>query len=141
MRKFIVFFLFLLFVFTSNAQHSQLIEVDFQFNEELFVKNLVTGETAERIGFDDAIFNDESPYTPIYSNRFQVSNLGRLKIEIVNLSFLNESPIISINKAEYIKNVETALTNSLQFDSRIEQNKIKYFSEVFFTPIINRLSY
>ena len=141
MRKLIAFFLFLIHFSASNAQISQVIDVQFQFDEEVFVNNFVTGQTAERIGFENAIFNDESPYTPIYSKRFQVSNLGKLKIEVVDFKILSSSPIESIDKPEYVKNIENTLNNSIQIDYRIEENRRKYFAEIFLTPIINSATF
>lgn len=119
-----------------NGQSEMLFEISFDWTEQSYTSNLVTGEQNNRISFKDASFDGINDFLPIYSRRFPASSAGKLKVELVDYELLGESPYKTIDKVSYENELLSQLNEQLNFQSSVDQNRRKFFGKFSFNPIL-----
>ena len=137
MKKY-AFFLFLLFGLTSKTacQDTKFYEIAFDWSEQAFTSDLITGEQEMRITFTNASFDRAKYLTPIYGKRFAVNGQGRLRITLEDYTLLGESPYKTIDKQSYEEELSQQLNDQIQFVSSVDQNRREFYGKFSFNPII-----
>ncbi len=133
------FYIFLIIIGLSskiNGQSERVFEVSINWSEVSYTANLITGEQAQRISFEDAAFDSSKELTPIFSRRFPVSSAGKLKVELVDYTLLGESPYQTIDVQAYENELSKQLNDQLNFYSTIDQNRREFFGKFSFNPIL-----
>ncbi len=138
MKIFNVSLILLFFGLTSkvNSQSVKTYEVSFNWVEQSYTVDLVTGEQSTRLSFDDATFDQSKDLAPIFSKRYQVNSAGELNVELVDYTVLGESPFNTINKAVFENQLSNQLNDQLTFHSSVDQNRRKHFAKFSFNPIL-----
>ncbi|MDA9773873.1 type IX secretion system sortase PorU [Saprospiraceae bacterium] len=137
MLKFNSILFILIITFQVSAQDSRVFEKAFEWSVESFVSNLVTEEDSDRFGFKDGGFSIENPYLPLHSYRFPVSGPGQLKVQVLEMKFLDERFLKNGTDLTFFKNkIENQVAENITFSRQISQNRRSYNAKVFFNPAI-----
>lgn len=134
--KIIIFFVLLSTY--SYSQQSTIVEKSFDWQSQTFVNDLVTETNANRIGFKNGEFSFANEYLPIHSHRFQVSGSGQIKVQILDVQFLDESPLKNsdLDIIAYKQKLNGFVKDKLIFTSQIDQNRNKFYAKVFYNPLV-----
>ena len=115
---------------TLSAQQSILIKKQLKWAEEPIIHN-PTGQFERQIlTFEEALFSAKEPTLPLLVERVPVNGMGQLRVRIVEVTF------------ESVKGITgealDALSEDLQIQTTIEQDRNQYFGKIFFIPIIKK---
>jgi len=124
-------FLSLLLVFcaaaVSQAQSSLTIQRSLQWEASPKQHVLTGGDVLEFWHFEGCTFGDEAPTLPVFAEQFPLAGFSKISVEVAAVQW---EPFSKKPSAD-----DAILTNDLQVQATVEQERFKYWGRVRFIPV------
>lgn len=109
------------------AQNTITLQRTLNWAAEPRLQTLPHGETVEIWGFEQCLYGDAVPGLPLFSERFALPGRSRITAEFVAVQY---EPFTKKAGAE-----DAALSETVQIDASVEQERSRFFGRVRFYPI------
>ncbi len=112
------------------AQESIKISKEIKWADAPILHNPTGQYERQILTFEEALFNAKEPTLPLFVERMKVSGFGTLRVRIVEATY---EPLTGMKEDAF-----TSISDVLQIQTTIEQDKNEYYGKVFFVPIIKK---